>query len=203
MLSWLHCFSLYAAVITSKYPHKAMELLAYQATVVAEQRRCGGRSWLLYDAGFRQQLSSVGAADFSKMNQSLYTTTFLGEACSAPTVSCPTTGRKTVPCTHNERSRWCGSRRRDRVCGRIGGRKPRNPAEKGHVLPGMMASARSKTAVSSMYARSAPATTGGLSAGLTGVTQTCRDQREALKSSTLGGEQPQQQETDRGIAPPS
>ena len=67
----------------------------------------------------------------------------------------------------------------------------------------MMASARSKTAVSSMCARSAQATTGGPSAGLTGVTQTCRDQREALKSSTLGGEQPQQQETDRGIVPPS
>ena len=50
MLSWLHCFSLYAAVITSKYPHKARELWVYQATMVAEQRRCGGRGWLLYDA---------------------------------------------------------------------------------------------------------------------------------------------------------
>ena len=77
MLSWLHCFSLYTAVITSKYPHKARELWAYQATMVAEQRRCGGRGWLLYDAGFRQQLSSVEAADFSKINQSLYTATFL------------------------------------------------------------------------------------------------------------------------------
>ena len=66
-----------------------------------------------------------------------------------------------------------------------------------------MASARYKTAVSSMCARSAQAITGGLSAGLTGVTHTCRDQQEALKSSTLGGEQPQQQETDRRIVPPS
>ena len=77
MLSWLNCFSLYAAVITSKYPHKTRELWAYQAMMVSEQRRCGGRGWLLYDSGFRQQLSSVEAADFSKINQSLYTTTFL------------------------------------------------------------------------------------------------------------------------------
>jgi hypothetical protein len=77
MLSWLHCFSLYAAIITSKYPHKARELWAYQATMVSEQRRCGGCGWLLCDIGFRQQLSSVEAADSSKINQSLYTTTFL------------------------------------------------------------------------------------------------------------------------------
>ena len=31
MLSWLHCFSLYAAVVSSKYPHKAREFWAYQA----------------------------------------------------------------------------------------------------------------------------------------------------------------------------
>ena len=77
MLSWLTCFSLYAAVITSKYPQKAKELWAYQAMMVSEQRRCGGRGWLLYDSAFRQQISSLEATDFSKINQSLYSTTFL------------------------------------------------------------------------------------------------------------------------------
>lgn len=77
MLSWLNCFSLYAAVITSKFPHKARELWAYQAMMVSEQRRCGGRGWLLYDSGFRQQMSAIESTDFSKINQSLYTTTFL------------------------------------------------------------------------------------------------------------------------------
>ena len=77
MLSWLKCFSLYAAAITSKYPHKARELWAYQALMVSEQRRCGGRGWLLYDSGFRQQITSLEATDFSKINQSLYSTTFL------------------------------------------------------------------------------------------------------------------------------
>ena len=87
MLSWLHCFSLYAAVICSKYPNKARELWAYQAMMVAEHRRCGGRGWLLYDSTFRQQRTSLEEADFSQLNQAIYTTTFLayggkGQFCS-------------------------------------------------------------------------------------------------------------------------
>ena len=87
ILSWLHCFSLYAAVITSKYPEKAKDLLAYQALMIGEHRRCGGRGWLLYDAAFRQQITSLEGADFARLNQSLYLTTFVayggkGRSCS-------------------------------------------------------------------------------------------------------------------------
>ena len=74
MLSWLNCFSLYVAVST---PHKTRELWAYQAMMVTDQCRCSGGGWLLHDSGFRQQLSSLEAADFSMINQSLYTTSFL------------------------------------------------------------------------------------------------------------------------------
>lgn len=77
VLSWLHCFSLYAAVLCSKHPSKAKELWAYQALMISETRRCGGRGWRLYDSTFRQQLSSPETADFSKLNDSLYATTFL------------------------------------------------------------------------------------------------------------------------------
>lgn len=87
MLSWLHCFSLYAAIIGSKYPEKMRELWAYQALMIGEQRRCGGRGWLLYDAAFRQQITSLETADFSQLNQSLYLTTFVayggkGQSCA-------------------------------------------------------------------------------------------------------------------------
>lgn len=77
ILSWLHCFSLYAAVVGSRYPEKSRELLAYQAMLIGEHRRCGGRGWLLYDTAFRQQIVSLETTDFSKLNQSLYATTFL------------------------------------------------------------------------------------------------------------------------------
>ena len=104
ILSWLQCFSLYAAVVGAHYPEKARELLAYQALLVAEHRRCGGKGWLLYDAAFRQQISNIQEADFSKLNQSSTlqlswpTVVKVGAvitACSR------TTPRRNAPCAPN------------------------------------------------------------------------------------------------------
>ena len=77
MLSWLHCFSLYAAIVCAHRPDKARQMWAYQALMITEARRCGGRGWLLYDATFRQQAASRDNADYSRLNQALYATTFL------------------------------------------------------------------------------------------------------------------------------
>lgn len=76
ILSWVQCFSAYAAIVGTQYPGKMKELLAYQALIVSEYRRCGGKGWLLYDVAFRQQITDFGETDFSKLNQSLYLTTF-------------------------------------------------------------------------------------------------------------------------------
>ncbi len=88
VLSWLQCFTTYAAVVTARYPEKIRELLAYQAMIISEARRCGGRGWLLYDAAFRQQIRSFETVDFSRINQSLYSTTFLAYG-SGRTRFCP------------------------------------------------------------------------------------------------------------------
>ena len=80
VMSWLHSFSLYAAIMWERHPQKVKEMWAYQATMIAEARRCGGRGWLLYDSAFRQQAAastSMDKVDFSRINQSLYATTFL------------------------------------------------------------------------------------------------------------------------------
>ena len=63
--SWLQCFSAYAAVVTSKYPQKARELWTYQATMIAEHCKCGGRGWLLYNMASRQLIALLEATDFS------------------------------------------------------------------------------------------------------------------------------------------
>ena len=76
ILSWLQCFNLYMVVVVSVHPEKTRELLAYQALIVSEARR-GGRGWRLYDVAFRQQIRSFGSVDFSRINQSLYSTTIL------------------------------------------------------------------------------------------------------------------------------
>ena len=77
LMSWLQCFSSYAAVVCSKHPEKMRELWAYQALMISEFRRCGGRGWRLYDTAFRQHAASLESMDFSKINQGLYATTFL------------------------------------------------------------------------------------------------------------------------------
>ena len=76
VLSWLQSFSLYAAVICSRYPNKNRELFAYQNFIVGEARR-GGRGWLMYDMAFRQQMTSIEGTNFAVLNQSLYSTTCL------------------------------------------------------------------------------------------------------------------------------
>ena len=52
-------------------------MFAYQALMIGEARRCGGKGWLMYDVGFRQQISSWEKADFSRLNQTLFATTML------------------------------------------------------------------------------------------------------------------------------
>ena len=67
----------YMAVVTSKFPHRIKELLAYQTLIVREARRCGGKGWLAYDAHFRQQVVGDESADWSRLNQSLYAVTLV------------------------------------------------------------------------------------------------------------------------------
>ena len=72
----------------------------YQALMIAEHRKCGGRGWLLYDSAFRQQIVSLETTDFSRLNQSLYLTNFWHLAVgvsSAQDVSWQTTPRRMRP----------------------------------------------------------------------------------------------------------
>ena len=43
ILSLVQRFDIYMAVVTSKYPERTKELLAYQTLIVREARRCGGK----------------------------------------------------------------------------------------------------------------------------------------------------------------
>ena len=51
-VSWLQCFSAYEAIVATRYRHKARELWAYQALMIAEHRKCGVCGWLLYNLNF-------------------------------------------------------------------------------------------------------------------------------------------------------
>ncbi len=136
--SWLQCFSSYAAIVATQYPHKARELWAYQALMIAEHRKCGGRGWLLYDAAFRQQITSLEGTDFSRVNQGLYATTFLayggrGQFCARCMSSdhaqeeCALHPNREVPVVQLQDSRG-RSRREEQVLGEQRRRRGRRGA---------------------------------------------------------------------------
>lgn len=54
VLSWAQRFSVFIGVVVEKQPHRVWQLLAYQATILREARRCGGAGWRSYDAMFHQ-----------------------------------------------------------------------------------------------------------------------------------------------------
>ena len=65
MLSWLHCFSLYAAVLCSKHPSKSKELWVYQVLMINEAKRW----WWTWLADLWHNLSS--ADDFTTKSRSI------------------------------------------------------------------------------------------------------------------------------------
>ena len=79
---------------------KVKEMWAYQTTMIGEARQCGGRGWTLYDSAFRQRVASLTEVDFSRFNQSLYSTTFLaygGRGRFCPSCSMSDQGFACVP----------------------------------------------------------------------------------------------------------
>ena len=106
LLSWVQCFGTYMAVVTSTQPTKSRELLAYQTLIVREARRCGGRGWLAYNTMFRQQAAGNLDVDWSKLNPTLYTVTFLAQSGS---------GRNCVLCMESDHM-WSDSIQQRRLC---------------------------------------------------------------------------------------
>lgn len=68
---------LWACIVAKVHPEKLQQLLAYQTMLVREARRCGGTGWQVYDTMLRQQVANNPHADWSKLNSSLYSVTFL------------------------------------------------------------------------------------------------------------------------------
>ena len=52
---WLEKFSVMAALIASRFPEKAPELFAYQASIVRAERNFDGRRWVAYDRCYRRE----------------------------------------------------------------------------------------------------------------------------------------------------
>lgn len=79
---WVQRYSTMAAIIASRFPHKAAELFAYQAQIVRAARNYEGDRWVAYDRQFRREALTRKDLDWSVMNHRLYNEAFTGWARS-------------------------------------------------------------------------------------------------------------------------
>ncbi len=77
---WVERFSLMAAILVTRFPDKAAELLAYQASIVRAERNYEGKRWVLYDRQYRRQALARKNLDWSVPDSRLYNKAFTGRA---------------------------------------------------------------------------------------------------------------------------
>ena len=71
ILTWVECFNSYIAVLTTFYPPRSRDLLAYMALIVRTAKRFGGTAWLDYDRAFRREAAANNLRDWSVMRPDL------------------------------------------------------------------------------------------------------------------------------------
>ena len=72
LATWIQCFSIYAAVITTKEPERAKNLLAYMSLIAKCSLKYKWPSWVVYDLNFRQDAAETGLKNWSKVEPSTY-----------------------------------------------------------------------------------------------------------------------------------
>ena len=77
---WLERYSLLAAVLATRFPEKAPELFAYQATIVRAERNYEGKRWVSYDRQFRREALARKDLNWSVTDSRLYNEAFTGRA---------------------------------------------------------------------------------------------------------------------------
>ena len=80
ILLWIECYASMAALLVTRYPNKAVELLAYQRTILCAHRDFEGEAWATYDTCYRRQAAARKSLDWSLVDFNLYNQTFAGRA---------------------------------------------------------------------------------------------------------------------------
>jgi len=80
VLVWVQCFSAMVGVLSTKYPDKVPEFMAYQALIVKCSRDYEGFGWVLYDRAFRRQVAVTRDLNWSKLNPTLHSLCMAGKA---------------------------------------------------------------------------------------------------------------------------
>ena len=102
-------YSLMAATLVSRFPEKAAELFAYQATIIRAERNYEAGRWVLYDRQFRREALARRDLNWSVTNPCLYNEAFTGRARAVPRCSiCLSDSHANQQCPQNLNQQWVG-----------------------------------------------------------------------------------------------
>ena len=82
LATWVQCFGIYAAVITSKDPTRMKNMFVYLTLIAKCSQKYRWPSWVVYDQNFRQEAAEMGQKDWSKVDPSIYAQCFTGASIS-------------------------------------------------------------------------------------------------------------------------
>ena len=106
---WVERFSLMAAVLTTRFPEKAPELWAYQATIIRAERNYEGKRWVTYERQYRRQVLAKEDLNWSVTDPRLYNEAFTGRACAIARCSfCLQDDHTATYCPHNPNRPYFG-----------------------------------------------------------------------------------------------
>ncbi len=80
IFTWVQCFGSYVSVLGPHFPKVIPELMAYMATIVRVSQDYTGLAWVRYDAAYRRQAALTGNRGWSRINSTMYTMCFTGNA---------------------------------------------------------------------------------------------------------------------------
>ncbi len=76
LATWLQCFSVYTAVLISKYPERATSLLLYQKNIAYLSQRFRWPSWVVYDNTFWSEAANNSKTDWSQIDYGVHSRSF-------------------------------------------------------------------------------------------------------------------------------
>lgn len=83
LATWVQCFALYAAAVTSKHPARWSDLMAYMSNIAKASQQFVWPSWVVYDQNFRQEAANTPGMTWAKVDPSIYAQCFTGMAASS------------------------------------------------------------------------------------------------------------------------
>lgn len=107
LATWVQCFSLYVAVVATKFPERIPELMAYQSTIAKASQKYRWPSWIVYDQNFRQEAAGNPAQSWAKVDPSVFAQCFTGQAMSAESwcAKCQSLDHTSTNCPYRQKKR--------------------------------------------------------------------------------------------------